>query len=348
MKTEVLTIDSHEHNHDLFEKAAQVIQEGGLVAFPTETVYGLGANALEASAVKKIYQAKGRPSDNPLILHIARKEDVYQIACNVSETAERLMEAFWPGPLTLIFQKKEVVSAEVAGGLETVGVRFPQNRIAQQFIKHAAVPIAAPSANSSGKPSPTRASHVMYDLMGKVDIIIDGGSAELGLESTILDVSSEKVILLRPGSVTKEMIEAVVGIIELDESISKPIAEDAVPKAPGMKYTHYSPLAEITIFEGDIDRVVAAINAKIANQTQKVGVLATEQTKHAYPNADVLVVGDRQNPESIAANLFKMLRKFDYLGIEQVYSESFGEEELGMAIMNRLQKAAAYRIRKID
>lgn len=349
METIILKVDEFKPEQNIAEikQAAGIIKAGGLVAFPTETVYGLGANALDKEAVKKIYLAKGRPSDNPLIAHISDISQLYPLVEEVLPKAQKLIDSFWPGPLTLIFKKSQIVPAETSGGLDTVAVRFPENKVAQLLISNSGVPVAAPSANSSGKPSPTRASHVEYDLMGKIDAIIDGGHCEFGLESTIVDVSTDKPCLLRPGSITCEMIKDVVGNINVDKAVVEKLSLGEKPKAPGMKYTHYSPTAKVTIVSGELTQVAKTINqlmdADIKNGI-KAGVIATVQTKEEYLQGEILVIGDRQRPETIGANLFKILRKCDYKEIDHVYVEGFEETELGLAIMNRLKKAAGYDI----
>lgn len=334
-------------NTETFSQAAEIIISGGLVAFPTETVYGLGANGLDGVAVKKIYEAKGRPSDNPLILHISQLDELKPLVKEIPEKAKLLADAYWPGPLTMIFKKADIVPKETSGGLDTVAVRFPENKAAQCFIKKCGVPIAAPSANTSGRPSPTRASHVEFDLGGKIDMIIDGGACEFGLESTIVDVTEDIPCLCRPGSVTPDMIREVVGEITIDKAVIKKVEKGEKPKAPGMSYTHYSPNADVVIVSGNTENMVDKINElaeKTAKDGFKTGIIATEETKDKYKNAQVLVVGSRQKPETIAANIFKMLRKCDFLGIEKVYAEGLPEDELGLAIMNRLKKAAGYAI----
>jgi L-threonylcarbamoyladenylate synthase len=348
MKTNVQQVDCNEPQEDVIAQAAAILQEGGLVAFPTETVYGLGGNGLDAAACKKIYEAKGRPSDNPLILHISHQNELERIVSDVPEAAKKIMDAFWPGPITLIFPKADCVPMETTGGLDTVAVRFPAHKVAQALIRKAGLPIAAPSANSSGKPSPTRASHVEYDLGGKIAMILDGGSCEVGLESTILDVSVKQPILLRPGAITKEMIEKVIGPIAVDAAVLEKPQEGVAPKAPGMKYTHYSPKAEVILvagstLEAQTQEICRLVEEQLA-QGKKVGILATEQTKAAYPKGIVLSVGDRQKLETIGANLFKVLRKFDFLGVDIIFSEVFDTTGEGMAIMNRLNKAAGYHI----
>ena len=352
MKTILAKVDlSRSDSAEVIQTAAKILQEGGLVAFPTETVYGLGGNGLDSAACEKIYIAKGRPSDNPLILHISEFEELNPIVREISPAAQKLMDAFWPGPLTMVFPKADIVPEKATGGLDTVAVRFPSHPVARAIIRAAGLPIAAPSANSSGKPSPTRASHVEFDLNGKIDMIVDGGAAEWGLESTIVDVSGEVPMILRPGAVTKEMMEKVVGTVEIDPAILTKPAADLKPKAPGMKYTHYSPKAEVVLVKGETKAVVDEINRLAAEdmaQGLKTGVMATEETKDLYQADIVLSLGSRDRPEEIGANLFKYLRKFDFLGAERVYSEVFSEEGEGMAIMNRLNKAAGYCVIDLD
>ena len=345
MKTRLVKVDNANPDIKVLEEAAQILRNGGLVAFPTETVYGLGANGLDGEACKRIYEAKGRPSDNPLILTIGDISGLYPIVSRVTDNAKKIIDEFWPGPITLVLPKADCVPETVTGGLDTVAVRYPSNKIARELIKTAGIPVAAPSANSSGKPSPTRASHVEFDLSGKIEMIIDGGAADWGLESTILDVSEDRPVLLRPGAVTKEMIEEVVGEIDVDPAVYLKPGKDIVPKAPGMKYKHYSPSAKVILVSGNVDDVVKTINEKAAEDSAKglkVGIMATEQTKDRYENGSVLVVGDRNKPETIGANLFKMLRKFDFIGTDIVYSEVFDEGGEGTAIMNRLNKAAGF------
>lgn len=347
MITKIRKIQGNELDFNIYNEAAGIINNGGLVAFPTETVYGLGANALDKQAVKKIYEAKGRPSDNPLIIHISSKEDVYNYVDEVTEKHKKIMNVFWPGPITLIFKKKSIIPYETSGGLETVAVRFPENEIAQKLISVSGVPIAAPSANSSGKPSPTRASHVEYDLQGKIDMIIDGGACQFGLESTILDLSGDIPCLLRPGSVTQEMIEREIGSINIDKCITQKLENGEKPKAPGMKYTHYSPNAEIIIVntKNNCEKIIDLAEKDVKNGV-KVGIISTVENEKFYKDFEVLVIGDSNNPEEIGANLFKILRKCDYKGYEKVYVEAFDESNVGLAIMNRLKKAAGYHIIK--
>ncbi len=348
ISTEILKIYEekleHEQSLSLIDKAASVIRKGGLVAFPTETVYGLGANALDEKAAAKIYAAKGRPSDNPLIVHISDISWLGKVAVNVPENALKLFEAFSPGPLTVILQKREEVPFAVTCGLNTVGVRIPQNKIARKLIERAGVPIAAPSANTSGKPSPTCAKHVVEDLNGKVEVIIDGGDCAFGIESTIIDMSSEKPHVLRPGSVTNEMLEKVLGT-SLQHTYS---VKGTAPKAPGMKYTHYSPLAEVVVVKGEYLKIVEKINELCKSSPKKAGVMCTDATKYLYTNCKfVQSLGKSENPETIAHALFKSLRSFDENGIELVFSEAFYYGGVSDAIMDRLLKAAGGKVMEV-
>lgn len=325
----------------IIKEAAAIIKNGGLVAFPTETVYGLGANALNPDAVKKIFEAKGRPQDNPLILHISSLEMINEAARDIPKEAFLLAEAFWPGPLTIILKKNKSVPYEASCGLETIAVRLPEHKAARLLIEESGVPIAAPSANRSGRPSPTRASHVEFDLSGRIDMILDGGRCKHGIESTIIDLSEDTPAILRPGSITSEMIAEIIGGCILTEG-----AEGQAPKAPGMKYTHYSPQARVTVISGNANETASVINKLIKNNPSvKIGVLATEETKDMYDkNALILCAGSREAPETIGRNLFKLLRKFDYYGIEQVYAEGLIETGVAASVMNRLKKAAGYDI----
>jgi L-threonylcarbamoyladenylate synthase len=320
--------------YDNIKKAAEIINSGELAAFPTETVYGLGANAFDVAAVKKIFEAKGRPSDNPLIVHIGGVNDLERLVSdkdlNQNELAAKLVKAFWPGPLTLIFKKSDLIPDEVTAGQDTVAVRFPKNKIALDFINECGVPIAAPSANISGRPSPTRASHVEFDFGGKV-FIIDGGPCEYGLESTIIDVSSNFPAILRPGSITREMICDATGIHIPPETR---IETRGRPKAPGVKYPHYSPKAKVIIIKSDIESAARIINAE-----KNVGAFVGAKLKK-YFSPEVFVIDAGATLEETASNLYKALRNFDYKKIETVYVENFPAEGVGEAVMNRLNKAA--------
>ena len=350
MKTKRLIVKDREHpDVKQLKEAAETLRNGGLVAFPTETVYGLGANALNEEAAKKIYEAKGRPSDNPLIAHIADFEDLFPLVDAVSKAGEKLMEAFWPGPLTLIFPKSKLVPYTTTGGLDTVAIRMPVDPTANALIRLAGVPIAAPSANTSGRPSPTTADHVWQDMNGKIEMIVDGGEVGIGVESTIIDVSGETPMILRPGAVTQEMASLVLGEpILLDPAITEgPLKADVRPKAPGMKYRHYAPKASLTLVEGKEKAVVSSINQMTKeklNEGVRVGVICTDETIDLYPEGMVRSIGKRSNEESVAHNLYAVLREFDDLNVDYIYSESFSRSNLGQAIMNRLTKAAGYHI----
>ncbi len=338
---------------NVYEKAGEIIRSGGLVAFPTETVYGLGGNGFDAAASGKIYAAKGRPSDNPLILHIADADMLSMITDEVTDKAKKLMDKFWPGPLTMIFNKKKEVPLETTGGLETVAVRMPDHEVARALIAASGTPIAAPSANVSGRPSPTLASHVYEDLAGRIDMIIDGGSVGLGLESTIIDTTCEPPMILRPGYITKEMFEEVIGEVVIDPAILKKPDESLKPKAPGMKYRHYAPKASLTLVEGELaavaDRIIVLSSEKIVTGA-KVGIVATEETKPYYEKVftnneiELLMLGSRNDAASIARSLYRILRECDEKGMEYVFCETFPADNLGEAIMNRLRKAAGYTI----
>ena len=342
MKTIVAKVDLRQASSaEVIQTAAKILQEGGLVAFPTETVYGLGGNGLDSAACEKIYLAKGRPSDNPLILHISEIEELDRIVAEVSPQAKALMDAFWPGPLTMIFKKKDIVPAKATGGLDTVAVRFPNHPVARAIIRAADLPIAAPSANSSGKPSPTRASHVEYDLDGKIDMIVDGGAAEWGLESTIVDVSDEIPMILRPGAVTKEMIEAVVGQVEIDPAILHKPTADFKPKAPGMKYRHYAPKAPVTVVRGDPDKTAAYIAAHLGEQT---GVMCFDEYRDRFPGCVVECFGSENDLGTQAREVFDRLRAFDDTDVRQIWAQCPSDEGLGLAVANRIKKAAGFSV----
>lgn len=352
METKLVRIENPAavRDEDLKE-AAQILREGGLVAFPTETVYGLGANALDETAAKKIYAAKGRPSDNPLIAHISCMRELGPLVSEIPEAALLLAKAYWPGPMTLVLPKSTRVPYGTTGGLDTVAVRMPSDPVANRLIRLAGVPVAAPSANLSGRPSPTTAEHVRQDMDGRIEMILDGGPVGIGVESTIVDLSGETPTLLRPGAVTMEMLRTVLGAVEIDPAIVGPPREGLRPKAPGMKYRHYAPRAELTLFEGEPAAMTAAINRAAAEQLavgKRVGVICTDETKDGYCDGVLLrSVGARAHEETIAHNLFAVLREFDDLDVDLIYSEGFPRDHLGQAIMNRLVKAAGYREVKV-
>ncbi len=355
MKTEIVKIHIKSdgvgiEQQDQIQKAGHILKEGGLVAFPTETVYGLGGNALLPEASQKIYAAKGRPSDNPLIVHIARHEAMEEIADPVPESAYRLAERFWPGPLTIILKKKDLVPPETTGGLSTVAIREPSHPVARALILASGGFVAAPSANLSGKPSPTNATRVIEDLSGRVDMILDNGSVGIGLESTIVDLTEKIPVILRPGFLTLEMLREVLPDVTLDPGIAG--ADTAAPpKAPGMKYRHYAPKAPLVLVEGPAQKVIAKINALAAEgeaDGKKVGILATEETERYYSKGTVLCIGKRADEESVARNLYECLRRFDELGVDRIYSEDFPDQGLGQAIRNRLTKAAGHQVIEVS
>lgn len=335
---------------EILKEAAGILKNGGLVAFPTETVYGLGANALDEKAARKIYEAKGRPSDNPLIAHVAGFDQVLPLAREISEVGRKLADAFWPGPLTLVFPKSDIVPLGTTGGLDTVAVRMPSDPAAAMLIRLAGIPVAAPSANTSGRPSPTKADHVYQDMNGRIDLIIDGGPVGIGVESTIVDVTEDIPVLLRPGAVTMEMLRAVVGEVLVDPAILGPVGPDVKPKAPGMKYRHYAPKADLTLVEGKPKAVVDRINelaAKKLADGSRVGIICTDETLTQYRAGIIKSIGSREREETVAHNLYSLLRDFDDEEVEYIYSESFSESNLGQAIMNRLNKAAGYHRLKL-
>lgn len=366
---------------EALSQAAACLAGGGLVAFPTETVYGLGADALNAEAAAKIYAAKGRPSDNPLIVHIASVEDMEKLAY-INEQAKVLAQAFWPGPLTIILPKKDIVPYGTTGGLDTVAIRMPSHPVALELIRKSGVYVAAPSANTSGRPSPTRAEHVIEDMTGKIEYIVDGGAVGIGIESTIVDVSGEVPTILRPGFITKAMLEQIVGTVRMDPALEKPM-EGLRPKAPGMKYTHYAPKGELTLVEAVtkeqnqgnaaerektaacnddnlvseqitesgkrvVDKILELAREKM-QEGYRVGIMAPAETISCYEGqADVVIcLGDRKEQITVAAGLYGALRDFDSEGVEYIYAESFPGEGLSYSIMNRLLKAAGHRVIKV-
>ncbi len=329
MKTILLKVNPRRPSRRKIQTAAEIIRRGGLVAFPTETVYGLGANALDAVAVRKIFSAKGRPLDNPVIVHIAKREELERLVERVPKKAKILAERFWPGPLTLVLKKSRALPKAATAGLDTVAIRMPDNKIALELISASGVPIAAPSANISGRPSPTSAKHVMHDLNGKIDAVIDGGSANIGLESTVLDLTAPTPAILRPGGVSFEQLKEVLG------KVGKQFIPVGKPRSPGMKYRHYAPRAEL-ILVGDAKKIPEIVS-RLAGK--KVGILATKETAAQY-SGTVEVVGSRKNLREVARNLFSALRKLDEDGVDIIISESFEEKGIGLAVMNRLKKAA--------
>ncbi len=344
--TKLLKVDPEQFCAEELNEACRILLNGGLVAFPTETVYGLGGDALRAEAAEKIYAAKGRPSDNPLIVHIAEKDSLSEVTSEIPEKAKKLMDAFWPGPLTIIFKKCERVPLSTTGGLETVAVRMPVHPVAMELIRSSGVLLAAPSANTSGRPSPTKAEHVMEDLEGRVDMVIDGGPVGIGLESTIIDMTEKTPVILRPGYITKAMLESVIGEVAVDPALLKKPDGHIVAKAPGMKYRHYAPKGSMYIVEGQQENVAERINQLIKehrDRGERAAVIAAKESESCYPLEIVHCIGSRKNEGSIAAGLYDILRKMDEIGAEYIYAESFREDKLGAAIMNRMLKAAGYQ-----
>ena len=347
MNTKFYEIDVNNIDEAKMQEAGALIAAGELVAFPTETVYGLGGDALHPEAAKKIYAAKGRPSDNPLIVHIADVSDLERVAKVVPEQAKKLADAFWPGPLTMVVWKNENVPYATTGGLDTVAVRMPNHPVALELIRKSGKLIAAPSANTSGRPSPTEGSHVMEDLDGRIAMVLDSGLVGIGIESTIIDLTEEIPMVLRPGYITPEMLAEVLG----EEVIIDPgiiAADDTTkPKAPGMKYKHYAPKADMVIVDGEKENVVAEITKGICDAREKglkAAVIATEETKSLYEADVVLSIGTREEEDSIARHMYKILRDCDKLDVDVIYSESFKTPRIGQAIMNRLLKAAGHQV----
>lgn len=348
MQTIIRKVDENCIDEKIMKEAGALLKAGALVAFPTETVYGLGANALAEKAAAKIYAAKGRPSDNPLIVHIADMESLKLITEEIPEAAYQLADKFWPGPLTMVLKKSDAVPYGTTGGLDTVAVRMPSHPIALEMIRYGGGYIAAPSANTSGRPSPTLASHVLDDMNGIIPMILDGGAVGIGIESTIVDLTEGVPTILRPGFITKEMLEEVVGEVQIDKGLSAD--SKTPPKAPGMKYRHYAPKADLMIVEGAREAVIEKINALVQENESKgvcTGIIGTEETISRYPSGIVKSMGTRRDELSISSHLYSILREFDESDAEIIYSESFSEGAMGSAIMNRLLKAAGHKIMKV-
>ena len=350
MKTIIKKIKNEQIDRDIIYEAGEVLKSGGLVAFPTETVYGLGANALDEEAAKKTYQAKGRPSDNPLIVHIARLEDLEGIVKSVPGPAYIIAKKYWPGPLTMIFEKNGQVPYGTTGGLDTVAVRMPDYAAARELILAGGGYISAPSANTSGRPSPTNADHVKEDLYGKIEMILDGGDVPIGVESTILDMTVDPPMILRPGAVTKEMLVGLIGEVASDTALIDEGSSEA-PKAPGMKYRHYAPKAKLFVVEGEMEKAAEAINQFAQERIRegfRVGIIGTEETVSKYREGSVKCIGNRAEKETIAVHLYGILREFDAEEVDYIYSESFSKDGIGTAVMNRLLKAAGHHVIKIS
>lgn len=378
MTPQIIKINSQRPEKRIIQRVAEIIKKGGLVAFPTETVYGLGANALNKKAVRKIFEVKGRPLDNPIIVHIAEVKDLKKLARDIPKEVEILVHPpkfcktklgrarkFWPGPLTLVLFKKKIVPDEVTAGADTVAIRMPKNKVALELIKNSGFPIAAPSANLAGKPSPTQASHVFEDLGKRVDLILDGGRTKVGVESTVVDLTVKPPLILRPGGISFEELKKVLKDIQLHLSLSgKKFQGEA--KSPGMKYRHYAPKAPLILVEGDLKKRLKKFKDLIsfykksrtraelgtgliphrnqvsgAGKKKKIGIMISKETKKFLKKGDVnLVVGSRKNLKEISRNLFTTLRKFDEKRVDVILTETFPEKGIGFAIMHRLRKAA--------
>ena len=344
MQTKTLRINPARPQLSMIRQAARLIRNGEVVAFPTETVYGLGADALNPSAVKKIFEAKGRPADNPLIVHIHDREDLKRLASDIPEITEKIIEKFWPGPLTIVLKKSKTVPKITTGGMNTVAIRMPKNKIASLLIKESGVPLAAPSANFFGRPSPTLAKHVSADLAGRIRMILDGGMTRIGIESTVIDLTGKTPMLLRPGGVTLEQIQKIVGAVKIHPMI-KGKKSKLVHRSPGMKYKHYSPNAKVILIEGstqNADKKISQLVSRFRKQQKRVGVMSTQKNR-IYKADATRFVGS--SPERIAANLFKVFREFDAQKVDIILAHGISEKGLGLGVMNRLGKAAYKRIK---
>ncbi|NLG89129.1 MAG: threonylcarbamoyl-AMP synthase [Clostridiaceae bacterium] len=331
------------------DEAADALKNGRLVAFPTETVYGLGANALDENAVREIFTAKGRPSDNPLIVHIADISTLKLLVMKIKPEAEKLMHAFWPGPLTLVFEKSPNVPKVTTGGLDTVAVRMPDHPVALELIKKAGVPVAAPSANRSGKPSPTLAEHVLEDMDGRIPYIIDAGPCRVGVESTVLDLTEDTPVILRPGGVTIDMIEDVIGRVKQYKTEAN-IEMIKSPKSPGMKYVHYAPKGEVIVVSGK-NKVSEWINEKLSEDEKnsiKAVVVAADENIENYSAGIKMSYGSIKSPQEAAASIFRIFRDCDRLGAEKIYIEAIPEYGIGYAVMNRIKKAAGGKVVNLE
>lgn len=349
METKVGIIKDIDKDIEYLKEAAHIINNGGIVAFPTETVYGLGANALNEDAVDKIFKAKGRPQDNPLIVHVASKE-IDGLVKEVPSVAKDLMNKFWPGPLTIILNKKDIIPNRTSANLESVGIRMPSNEIALKLIELSGCPIAAPSANISGRPSPTDVERCIEDLDGKIEYIIGGEKSDVGVESTIVDCTVIPPVVLRPGGVTLEMLREICSDITMDKAIQGKPDANLKPKAPGMKYRHYAPKAKLQIIKGNKEKTIEKINEIVQNyidNKKRVAILSTEELSSSFPLGEIISLGSEKNLYDVARNLFEALRKCDDLNVDFILCQAFEENGVGLAIMNRLNKAAGFNILEV-
>ena len=334
MRTNLLTVNE-------FEAAARIIRVGGLVGIPTETVYGLGANGLNPLAVGRIFQAKGRPQDNPLILHIPESSWLERYCEDIPEAAWRLAKRFWPGPLTMILRRKPIVPDVVTAGLDTVGMRCPAHSVCRAVIQAAEVPVAAPSGNLSGKPSPTTARHMLDDMDGRINAILDGGDCQVGVESTIIDLTCRPPRLLRPGGLSLEALREALGEVAVDKAVLAPLSAGEKPKAPGMKYRHYAPKAPVAVVAGEGGRTAQYIRERIEAHT---GVICFDEYADSFPGAVVEAIGSSRDPGEQARRVFDALRAFDGTEVTAIFAQCPGDEGLGLAVANRLKKAAGFQV----
>lgn len=349
METKVAIIKDINKDIKFIEEAGAIIRDGGTVAFPTETVYGLGANALDEEAVKKIFIAKGRPQDNPLIVHVCSK-NISELVKEVPEVAQRMIDKFWPGPLTIILEKNDIIPNMTSANLNTVGIRMPSSEIALKLIELSKRPIAAPSANISGRPSPTEVERCIEDLNGKVDYIIGGESSDIGVESTIIDCTVNPPLVLRPGGITLEMLKEIDSNIEIDSALKSKPTENFKPKAPGMKYRHYAPKAKLQIIKGNKEKTIEKINEIVQNyidNQKRVAILSTEEVSNRFPLGEIISLGSEKNLYDVARNLFEALRQCDDLNVDFIICQAFEDKGVGLAIMNRLNKAAGFNILEV-
>jgi L-threonylcarbamoyladenylate synthase len=352
MKTLILKVNPEKPDLTKIQSAAEIIQKGGLVAFPTETVYGLGADALNPAAVLALFEAKKRPLDNPPIVHVADPKEVYRLVEEVPAKAQILMEKFWPGPLTIIFKRSKLMPKVTVANLATIAIRMPKHKVALELIRLSRCPIAAPSANLSGKPSPTTAQHVYEDLNGRIDAIIDGGATNIGVESTVVDLSVDPPMLLRPGGTPFETLKNILCDMKLHVFVE---AEQELTlqeiRSPGMKHKHYAPKAKVILIEGNVPGVIAKVkelSESFKHKGQKVGILATDETQTAYKADVIKSLGSRSNLLSVAQNLFRLLREVDAENVDVIIAEGVSSDGLGLAVMNRLRKASGYHIIKAE
>lgn len=349
--TKIIKVDPIDPDVKLIRLAAKVIREGGTVAFPTETVYGLGADALNSEAVKKIFKAKNRPADNPIIVHVSSREDLEKLSAEIPGEVDELIDRFWPGPLTFILKASDRVSRVTTGGLDTVAIRMPNHKVALSLISESGAPIAAPSANLAGKPSPTSAEHVIEDLAGRIDMVLDAGSTKIGVESTVVDMTKRPPVILRPGGTTYEELREILRELRLHPTVlTKGQVQIRRALSPGMKYRHYAPKAEVILVEGKPDAIIEIVKRliyEISDQGKRVGVLAFDESKSSYNKGIIKSLGSRRDLSSAAKRVFSLLREFDEEKVDVIIAEGMPEKEIGLAVMNRLKKASGYKIIRI-